>query len=111
MSVKKCKNCGSYAVNPHCHGRHAGIDLDLCDVCYWRLRADYLAAALEDARTAARYSARDPVAEKLAKATRTYLEIYADYLEFDGDRRGIADCLRTAREELRAALVKWEAFK
>lgn len=47
----------------------------------------------------------------LVQAVRTYLEIYADYLEFDGDRRGIADCLRTAREELKAALAKWESTK
>jgi hypothetical protein len=31
--------CGSYAVNPEHHGRTYGVDLDLCDVCYWRKRA------------------------------------------------------------------------
>ena len=31
----KCKNCGSYAINRHLHGRD-GSRLDLCDVCYWR---------------------------------------------------------------------------
>ena len=36
----KCKRCYSYAINPHCHGREAGVDLDLCDVCYWRKRAE-----------------------------------------------------------------------
>lgn len=36
----KCKKCGSYAINPTAHGREPGIDLDLCDVCYWRARAD-----------------------------------------------------------------------
>ena len=38
----KCKLCGSYAVNPGHHGRpgyEAGVDHDLCDVCYWRMRA------------------------------------------------------------------------
>lgn len=35
----QCKECGSYAINPHCHGREPGVDLDLCDVCYWRARA------------------------------------------------------------------------
>lgn len=34
----KCKVCGSYAINPHLHGRDSN-DLDLCDVCYWRSRA------------------------------------------------------------------------
>lgn len=33
------KGCGSYAVNPEHHGRTYGVDLDLCDVCYWRKRA------------------------------------------------------------------------
>jgi hypothetical protein len=30
-----CKNCGSYAINHHLHGRD-GTSPDLCDVCYWR---------------------------------------------------------------------------
>lgn len=34
-----CKICGSFAINPHLHGRDDS-DLDLCDVCYWRKRAD-----------------------------------------------------------------------
>lgn len=33
-----CKQCSSYAINHHCHGRN-GSDGDLCDVCYWRKRA------------------------------------------------------------------------
>lgn len=33
-----CK-CGSHAINHHCHGRD-GTDGDLCDVCYWRKRAE-----------------------------------------------------------------------
>lgn len=35
----QCK-CGSYAINPHSHGRLPDVDLDLCDVCYWRKRAE-----------------------------------------------------------------------
>lgn len=35
----KCK-CGSHAINPHIHGRD-NQDKDLCDVCYWRKRADF----------------------------------------------------------------------
>lgn len=38
--MPQCKRCGSYAINPHCHGREPGVDLDLCDVCYWRKRAE-----------------------------------------------------------------------
>lgn len=35
----KCRECGSYAINHHLHGRD-GSDPDLCDVCYWRKRAE-----------------------------------------------------------------------
>ncbi len=35
----RCNRCGSYAINHHCHGRD-GSDGDLCDVCYWRKRAE-----------------------------------------------------------------------
>ena len=37
--MEQCKRCGSYAINHHCHGRD-GSDVDLCDVCYWRKRAE-----------------------------------------------------------------------
>jgi hypothetical protein len=40
----QCKQCGSYAINHHDHGRD-GSDSDLCDVCYWRHRHDRLSAA------------------------------------------------------------------
>lgn len=35
----RCRICHSYAINPHLHGRDPAADLDLCDVCYWRERA------------------------------------------------------------------------
>lgn len=35
-----CKHCRSSAINPNLHGREKGIDLDCCDVCYWRFRAE-----------------------------------------------------------------------
>jgi len=37
--MKPCP-CGSYAINPSHHGRDPKVDLDLCDVCYWRKRAE-----------------------------------------------------------------------
>lgn len=37
--MSACKECGSYAINHHCHGRD-GTDGDLCDVCYWKKRAE-----------------------------------------------------------------------
>ena len=44
--MEQCK-CGSYAINPEHHGR-GGTDADLCDVCYWRKRADIMREALEE---------------------------------------------------------------
>jgi hypothetical protein len=41
-----CNRCGSFAINPHTHGRQAGEDLDLCDVCYWRKRYEDLGSNL-----------------------------------------------------------------
>ena len=35
-----CIKCRSFAINPNHHGREEGVDLDLCDVCYWRKRAN-----------------------------------------------------------------------
>ena len=37
--AERCKVCGSYGINQHLHDRITGIDLDLCDVCYWKKRA------------------------------------------------------------------------
>ena len=36
--MSRCIRCGSYAINHHSHARD-GSDVDLCDVCYWRKRA------------------------------------------------------------------------
>lgn len=38
--MSQCKRCSSHAINPTLHGRQPGVDLDLCDVCYWRMRAE-----------------------------------------------------------------------
>ena len=38
-TVRRCTRCRSGAINPSDHGRTEGADLDLCDVCYWRKRA------------------------------------------------------------------------
>lgn len=43
--MNRCK-CGSYAINPHLHGRD-NTDKDLCDVCFWRTRALAVADAFE----------------------------------------------------------------
>lgn len=38
--MSSCRRCNSFAINDHTHGRETGVDLDLCDVCYWRKRAE-----------------------------------------------------------------------
>lgn len=40
--MNTCKICGSYAINDGKNGRAAGVDLDLCDVCYWQQRAEVM---------------------------------------------------------------------
>jgi len=40
--MRTCERCGSYAINPNNHGRDPKKDLNLCDVCYWRKRAEAL---------------------------------------------------------------------
>jgi len=49
--MSKCIECGSYAINPHCHGREARVNLDLCDVCYWRKRATEAQARIKELET------------------------------------------------------------
>ena len=48
--MDRCKECGSWAINPHLHGRDPRADLDLCDVCYWRKRAESLAEEIKELR-------------------------------------------------------------
>lgn len=42
----KCEQCGSPTINHKLHGRD-GSDPELCDVCYWRTRADERHALLQ----------------------------------------------------------------
>lgn len=44
--MKNCNRCGSWAINHNAHGRD-GSDADLCDVCYWRKRAEENISAKE----------------------------------------------------------------
>lgn len=81
--MNKCTECGSYAINHHCHGRD-GSDPELCDVCYWRVRAtDYAALEAE--------------CERLTDALDRQSVITGDY---------IARCQRLAdeRDALRAEI-------
>ena len=48
MSDNRCSMCGSYAINPHLHGRERDDREDLCDVCYWRSRAEFAEAHVRE---------------------------------------------------------------
>jgi hypothetical protein len=50
--MNKCKRCGSYAINVRSHGRNDTESLDLCDVCFWRNRAEQHEALLEKIKMA-----------------------------------------------------------
>ena len=45
----RCVKCGSWGINEHQHGRTPGEDLNLCDVCYWRKRAEILEEEMREA--------------------------------------------------------------
>ena len=45
--MSRCRQCGSYAINHHLHGRDGSCP-DLCDVCYWRRRAELLRNAVAE---------------------------------------------------------------
>ncbi len=49
--MNKCA-CGSWAINHGSHGRD-GSDGHLCDVCYWRRRAEHAAVAIDRMRVVA----------------------------------------------------------
>ena len=66
MSNLRCTRCGSYAINELHHGRSPGRDTDLCDVCYWRKRAEEvvgLGGTLKDRIPPADHPVTDLMAE------------------------------------------------
>lgn len=91
----KCDRCGSYAINPGKHGRDKKSDLDLCDVCYWRKRAEEAEARAErlllrirDAVGAVNLPDRSNVKEEREKPGATHkLPLGAVVIYRDGDRR------------------------
>ena len=104
----KCKLCGSYAVNPGHHGRpdyDAGVDHDLCDVCYWKTRYE---AILSIPEYPVRVYKGDDNADPSDTGTTWWayckdLDVYGD-----GDRADIAinSCLRGMMLKARAMIEK-----
>jgi len=76
--MSQCSQCYSYAINPWHSGRDRKSDVDLCDVCYWRKRADELSDAKAER---ARYG--DTMTSKMGKLEAeiaTLRELLADCL-------------------------------
>jgi len=46
--MERCIECSSYAINPRHDGRDGVSDLNLCNVCYWRKRANQRLALLTE---------------------------------------------------------------
>ncbi len=78
----KCIKCSSYAVNHHLHGRD-GTDPDLCDVCFWRKRAQ---------RTWVGLTNEDKCTVELAQA-----EVEPDWI--DGYKSGLKDAEEKLKEK------------
>jgi len=58
--MKHCARCGSSEINegndyPLKHGRSLGVDGHLCDVCYWRGRAEMNRAVLVELADSVEY--------------------------------------------------------
>lgn len=70
QTMDKCTRCGSYAVNPGRSGRDESSDLDLCDVCYWRKRAEQAVANEREACAAMVQGWDTAMTDKLATAIR-----------------------------------------
>ena len=67
MGAMRCSKCGSYAINPQAHGRDPDKDLDLCDVCYYRVRNFSLEAENEllKRNNAASFLDQDAMAQQI----------------------------------------------
>ena len=55
----RCKRCQSHAINPGMQGRDETSDLDLCDVCYWRVRAESARVVVPELKWAKNVDAPD----------------------------------------------------
>ena len=66
--------CGSFAINHQCHGRD-GSDGHLCDVCYWRKRAEVKQAYIVERCGSGRFDSPELVD---VYATKDHAKAFAD---------------------------------
>ena len=102
--MEKCRLCSSYAINPGHDGREEygkDVDLDLCNVCYWRTRAE---AALAER---AHYG--DIMTEKLGAAEARVEELESRAIEYHAElaaERHKAITAAIARDEAEAGVLQ-----
>jgi hypothetical protein len=77
--MKSCKNCGRYNINDHQHGRNKGVDLHLCDTCYWRSRYDKIKKGMLEIKEVAEKSAQNIKFMQIAQPARQILNIIKFY--------------------------------
>lgn len=112
--MKPC-SCGSYAINQHLHGRMLGVDLDLCDVCYWRKRAAVV--AMSDEQIILTLAAEFTDANDRGDAAADALEALPDDQD-DYESAGLQQASEAADEDynrtkalLFAAVREWKGLK
>lgn len=110
----QCKRCNSHAINLLDHGRDPNIDLDLCDVCYWRKRAEDLGVISDDLerRNAALiverdlYEARRKEAQSLCQRYRDEVFDLRALLEKDGKWEGTRFPVKMTVRDLEVIVVR-----
>jgi len=97
--MSQCSQCYSYAINPWHSGRDRKSDVDLCDVCYWRKRADELSDAKAER---ARYG--DTMTSKMGKleaeiaTLREWALNALGWLEWEVDTDNTSEVLAAVRD-------------
>ena len=94
----RCVRCYSYAINHALHGRD-GSDGDLCDVCYWRARAEYPAAPAPVAQPAG-----EPASMQTGSPLRAAFDVWWDG-EHDWGGSTQAACMAAFKAGAAAARV------
>lgn len=96
----RCKRCSSHAINHKSHGRD-GSDGDLCDVCYWRKRAEQGTTTILELCT---------LLKTTEAALKAQIEDKRDGPFFHEDEHLKGSCLRNSEEAL-VAIQKWKEQK
>ncbi len=97
-----CTRCRSYAINLHAHGREWDpTDADLCDVCYWRKRAESALAPPEGYVVVP----VDPTDDEVRSTSEAQQEFFDDNYQssFFSSGHYMEESIRSALRKVRAA--------